>query len=286
MKRLLSYLLACLTALMPPAPEESAVPAEIADPPTAQELQVIRDIITAYGHSDQKQIETRLTDLTEISRDQGERWAGILDNWTYINQELEIPENKLRTDLPNDNTLCIAVLGYQLNPDGTMQRELLGRLQTALNCAKQYPNAYILCTGGGTASWNPDATEADEMGKWLREQGVKPERLILENASLSTAENAHNSCEILRTKYPEIKELAIVTSTYHVPWGTLMFDTECMMRSAVPNEPALRVTAACAFGLDKATFSKAENLHCQTAGMLELIGEYNLANDYYYGRAW
>lgn len=65
--------------------------------------------------------------------------------------------------LPDTDELCIVVLGFQLNPDGSMRDELINRLNVALRSAEKYPNAYIVCTGGGTASGNASATEAGEM---------------------------------------------------------------------------------------------------------------------------
>ena len=39
-----------------------------------------------------------------------------------------------------------------------MKDELVNRLTVALRCAEKYPRAYIVCTGGGTAEKNENAT--------------------------------------------------------------------------------------------------------------------------------
>ena len=91
----------------------------------------------------------------------------------------------------------LTVLGFELNDDGTMQDELIGRLTVALACAEQYPNAYVICTGGGTAKDNPDVTEGGLMGEWMLEHGLDKDRLIIEDQSHTTAENASNSYDIL-----------------------------------------------------------------------------------------
>lgn len=46
--------------------------------------------------------------------------------------------------LPDTDELCIVVLGFQLNPDGSMRDELINRLNVALRSAEKYPNAYIV----------------------------------------------------------------------------------------------------------------------------------------------
>jgi hypothetical protein len=89
----------------------------------------------------------------------GEKWERIMDLWeTPITVNAELPDS-----LPEDDTLCLVVLGFQLNSDGTIKEELEERLKVALSNSEKYPNAYIVCTGGGTATENPDATEAGRM---------------------------------------------------------------------------------------------------------------------------
>ena len=53
-----------------------------------------------------------------------------------------------------------------------MKDELIERLNTALRSLEKYPNAYVVCTGGGTAADNDSATEAGEMAKWLIERAL------------------------------------------------------------------------------------------------------------------
>ena len=59
-------------------------------------------------------------------------------------------------------------------------QELADRLNVALASAEKYPNAYILCTGGGTASKNAKVTEAGQMAQWLTDRGISQERIITE----------------------------------------------------------------------------------------------------------
>ena len=130
---------------------------------------------------------------------------------------------RLPDGLPEDDSLGIVVLGFQLLSSGEMAPELVGRCETALACAAQYPNAYLIVTGGGTASGNRSATEADVMAAWLEEHGIGKAKIIIENRSLTTDQNASNTCSILAEQYPEIRSLAMVSSDYHVALGSMLF---------------------------------------------------------------
>ena len=132
--------------------------------------------------------------------------------------------------LPEDDSLCIVALGFQLNPDGSMSSELVGRCELALACAEKYPEAMIAVTGGGTAWQNSAATEAGVMADWLVQHGVAAERILVEDKSLTTADNAVFTCAILKERYPQVRSLAIVSSDYHLPLGVLLFQ-ECALLS-------------------------------------------------------
>lgn len=157
------------------------------------------------------------------------KWQKIMDHWTWVNTEMDIDPEVLPDGLPQDDSLCIVVLGFALRKDGSMQKELVGRLETALASAEKYPNAYIAVTGGGTARHNASATEAGQMAKWLMEEGIAEERIIIEDESLSTVNNAQFTCALLNEEYPQIEHLAIVTSDYHQGRGALLFEAEAIL---------------------------------------------------------
>ena len=64
------------------------------------------------------------------------------------------------------------------------------KIANGLASAQKYPNAYVAVTGGGTAKNNPNATEADQMAAWMIANGLDENRLIVENKSKSTVQNA------------------------------------------------------------------------------------------------
>ena len=195
----------------------------------ANDTQIIRDILYYYGQHQEK-AETDITRLVEsLSPENREMWSKILTCWhkAYEEQDniLQLPDT-----LPKDEKLCIIVMGYSLHADGTMKDELIGRLQTALSVLETYPGAYILCTGGGTASYNPSITEAGSMARWLKEQGVDEEKIIVENRAYSTEENAINSFRILSEQYPDVDTVILVSSDYHLRRCKLLFYAETVLK--------------------------------------------------------
>ncbi len=187
-------------------------------------LTIISDNVRKPGS-----VQVDIDKLAALDQESADRWAAIIKYWNDTNEKEFINKDILPDGLPDDNSLCIVVLGYQLNADGTMKDELIGRLETALDNADKYPNAYILVTGGGTASANSSATEADCMAEWLIENGIAEDKVIIENMSKTTAENALFSYAILDRDYPEVSSIAIVTSDYHIPLGCMLFNSELML---------------------------------------------------------
>lgn len=192
----------------------------------ATEKDILRQILTYYGHH-QKAAETDILRLMEQLEQENpeaaEDWRQILDKWNWVVEEYEVTWDILPDGLPQDDSLCIIVMGFRLNYGGAMDEELIRRLEVALASAEKYPNAYIACTGGGTSSSNPSATEAGQMAAWLKEQGIAPERIIVENKSYSTEENVLNTYQILSRDYPQIKSIALVSSDYHLRRCQLLF---------------------------------------------------------------
>lgn len=175
-----------------------------------------------YRGSGLADIERLLQKMEAIDADEAAQWRVLMESWHQANTQIDFTNDTLPDGLPDDDSLCIVVMGYQLGSGGTMQDELLNRLNIALAAAKQYPNAYILVTGGATGSGS-NATEASRMASWLMYQNILPERIIQEGNSYSTEDNAINSLKILKSEYPQVKHLALVTSDYHMLRTHLVF---------------------------------------------------------------
>ena len=230
----------------------------------------IRQLITYYRYYQNHaatDLECLLYELTEIDPAKGETWASIMDYWTYVNEDMVLYPDVLPDGLPQDNSLCIVVMGYALSSDGSMRAELIGRLEAALASAQKYPNAYIACTGGGTAKNNKSVTEAGKMAQWLKNRGVDESRIIVENRSLSTVTNAINTCRILATEYPRVTHLALITSDYHLPRSCLLFYTQAVL-TANQGAPLLCIAANAAY---KTTRPDPESIEIQSDNLAQLI---------------
>ena len=261
LRRVLALLLLCAAVAVP-----RFSPAEAREPSDAQQL-IERLVISyaAYGERDSQ----ALAELAALDPGAGERWLRIMDLW-----EAPVTVNAaLPDDLPRDGSLCLVALGFQLNPDGTMREELVERLRVLLAAARQYPNAVIVCTGGGTAAGDPTATEAGRMAEWLRGQGVDPARILVEDRSVTTAQNAIFTFDLLAAHCPQVSRLAIISSDYHIATGTLLFGAEAILR-----ESAVTVAANAAWHAPSGTLSAM----FQAGALIELSGDVETAFAIYY----
>lgn len=80
----------------------------------------------------------------------------------------------------------IVIFGAVVRPDGSPSASLLRRIGFGLEAAREHPDAPILCSGGVC---RPGPSEASIMAQMLLAGGVAPERLILDEKSLSTLDN-------------------------------------------------------------------------------------------------
>ena len=227
---------------------------------------LIRQMINYYLHYQESattDIDCLVYEMSERNPAKAETWASIMEYWSYVNTDMTLHPDVLPDGLPQDETLCIVVMGYALASDGSMKQELVGRLETALASAQKYPKAYIACTGGGTAKNNKTVTEAGQMAAWLMEHGISSNRIIVENKSLSTVSNAINTCKILAEDYPRVTHLAVVTSDYHLARSCLLFHAQSLL-SFDRGSPLLCVAANAAYPTGRSTAAsidiQADNL--------------------------
>ena len=261
------------------ADSSSAAPSSSIDPQRADKI--IEEMAVDYGSfgSEAKdKINTLLGELSACDASAGKRWEKIMDLWMSGSLGKQLNYGVLPDGLPDTDELCIVVLGFQLNPDGTMKDELVQRLTVALNSAKKYPHAYIACTGGGTASENESASEAGEMAKWLEKQGIDKKRIIIEDNSITTAQNAIFTYDILTSKYPSVRKLAIVSSDYHIATGELLFRAESILRSGASGNEKLEVVSNAAWKAPSGSLSAM----FQAGALIELSGNVKTAFDIYY----
>lgn len=233
---------------------------------------LVRKLINYYQyHQAEAEFDFQLI-LAEIEKKDpalANTWRGILDFWIHLNRDMQVHSNVLPDGLPEDDSLCIAVMGYYLHSDGRLRDQLVARLNVALESAKKYPNCYILCTGGGTASENEKATEAGQMAKWLIRKGIDPDRIIVEDDAMSTIQNAQYGCRLLYRDYPQVKYLAVVTSDYHIFRSCLYFNTQAALESYENGTDPIQVIANATCRIQP---NAESDLETQVEGMSILTG--------------
>ena len=248
---------------------------------TVSEASLIEDMVVyygSYGAAAEEKNAALLEQLRSVDPDAAERWGSILKLWKSVDQGIEIHTGILPDGLSDTDELCLVVLGFQLNPDGSMREELIERLKVALACAEKYPNALIACTGGGTAAENKAATEAGKMAEYLIEHGVAPERIIVEDRSQTTAQNAAYTCAILEKNYPRVHQLAIISSDYHIATGTLLFGAQATLSAERTGHERFAVVSNAAYRAPSGSLSAM----FQAGALLELSGDVETAYDIYY----
>lgn len=243
--------------------------------------EIIEELVVDYGnYGDEadERIASLLKELRSVDADAASRWESIMTLWKTVNTALTVNENVLPDGLPDTDELCIVALGFQLNPDGTMRDELIERLTVVKNSAEKYPNALVVCTGGGTAAENEFATEAGKMAEWLVENGIAAERIVVENQSLTTAQNAIYTYNILTEQYPQVKQLVIVSSDYHIATGMLLFEAEAVLRAEKAGAETMHVVSDAAWKAPSGSLSTM----FQAGALIELSGDVDTAFEIYY----
>ena len=242
--------------------------------PKRETQEIIEEMAVDYGSYGEKanaRVDELLQELKSVDPAAAEKWDAVMALWKNA---APAPNYDVLPDgLTDTDALCIVVLGFQLEPDGSMREELVRRLEVAKKSAEKYPNAFVVCTGGGTASENNAATEADKMAEWLTQNGVSSDRVIVENKSLTTAQNAIFTFDILQKTYPQVKELAIVSSDYHIATGNLLFGAEAILRGS-----DVEIVSNAAWKAPSGSLSAM----FQAGALIELSGDTETAFEIYY----
>lgn len=235
LKKMIALCLAILLLL------PCVVPVQAAQDSTGALVRKLINYFHYYQEDAALEYELILEQIREQDPALADTWANILTFWYQLNSDMAFHSNVLPDGLPEDDSLCIVVMGYYLKPEGGIRPELEDRMEVTLASALKYPNAYILCTGGGTASKNSNVTEAGQMAKWLIQKGIDSSRVIVEDNALSTIQNAIYGCKLLYQNYPQVRSLAIITSDYHILRSCLYFHTQAALDAYKAGVQPMRV---------------------------------------------
>ena len=119
------------------------------------------------------------------------------------------------------------------------------------------------------------------MGEWMLAHGLDESRLIIEDQSHTTAENAINSYNILLQSYPQVNSIVLISSSYHIAWGSLLFESAFMKSASENQTPEIHVISNCSCPVENEQYRPEELLRWETGGMLQMVGDNNLAMQYY-----
>ena len=124
-------------------------------------------------------------------------------------QEGKTPK-ELNSDMEYD---AVIILGAQVKPDGTPSVQLTWRLDAAKDAWDMRNVPIVVC---GAQGRDEPMTEADAMEIYLSARGVPGDMILKDPDSFNTVQNLKTAKRLL-DDYPEVRNVLIVTSDYHVP---------------------------------------------------------------------
>jgi uncharacterized SAM-binding protein YcdF (DUF218 family) len=146
--------------------------------------------------------------------------ASPLGDWVISPLERRFP----RPDLTGRPLATIIVLG---GAEEASRRELMGlneaaeRLTEAAALALRHPTATLLFSGGSATIIGKESTGAADARRLFEALGIAPARIVLEDQSRTTWENAVYTCKLLMCRDPGSKAAGgthvMVTSAMHMP---------------------------------------------------------------------
>lgn len=227
MKRFLMFLL-CLCLGFGPACAESA-----ADEP-AGENEALAVLVMDLALATQDPSDENTAQLEEALSGTDDPVAlAVADHWKKVWMD---PDYRLclngtddPAELPVTGRHAFVVLGYAL-VNGQITSELAGRCEAAAAAARAFPDSILVCSGGATGGNNPDGhTEAGIMKEYLTQRcGIAAERIFTDERSLTTADNARYTLDILQEQ--GIGTITIITSAYHQKRGQTLFNALAALR--------------------------------------------------------
>ncbi len=182
-------------------------------------------------------------------------------------------ENRIArpASLPADLS-CIIILGGAFENEVTASRggiefnQAADRFVEGLKLAQAYPAARLLVSGGdGSFSGRYDG-DAQSSAVFFSTFGIAPDRLIREDQSRTTFENATNTKQLLEAN--GLSDCALVTSAFHMPRSVGLFRK--LGITVTPWPVDYRTSGKLALGLD---FSQPSlNAQLTTTALREWAG--------------
>ncbi len=106
------------------------------------------------------------------------------------------------------------------------------RLTETLRLARRLPATKVVFTGGSAAMQGPGNTARQEVGRYLKDVGLAADRVVLEDQSRNTWENALYTRRLLRPAQSD--RFLLVTSAWHMPRAVGAFQAAGLRVTAYP----------------------------------------------------
>jgi uncharacterized SAM-binding protein YcdF (DUF218 family) len=103
-----------------------------------------------------------------------------------------------------------------------VSNESAERVLDTIELAHRYPKARILISGGGGTVFGDGAAESPIIAAYLRSVGIDPSRILVEDRSRTTSENAVFARELAKPR--EGERWLLVTSAWHMPRAVGVFE--------------------------------------------------------------
>ncbi|MEA4944350.1 MAG: ElyC/SanA/YdcF family protein [Propionicimonas sp.] len=167
--------------------------------------------------SNTAQRDLALASISASSDWSGTLWKEFLTTWGSINKAMAM-NNAVPSGLPTKGHVFV-VLGSALSSSGTMTTTLERRLKLAVKALAAYPASKVVVTGGKPKQGN---TEAAVMRTWLIDHGVASSRILTEDKSSNTINNAKNTMAIL-SGLTQYTSYTLITDAGHMRRSSVLF---------------------------------------------------------------
>ncbi|MDI6026147.1 YdcF family protein [Corticibacterium sp. UT-5YL-CI-8] len=197
----------------------------------------------------------------------------VLGVWSTVGAMLMTPleDRYQRPEPPNaiagvivlgggfEGAINLARGGYELNSGGD-------RFVEAAILARRYPEAKIVVSGGNGSLVLDGEGDADTAPRLLEALGVERGRLVLENRSRNTYENAEFSKDMVKPQPGDT--WLLVTSAFHMPRSMALFEKAGFKVTPWPTDYRTSGDEGVGFLRDNAI----DSIQNATLGMREWIG--------------
>ena len=105
------------------------------------------------------------------------------------------------------------------------------------------------------------------MAAWLIRNGVDQDRVITEAKAMSTSQNAKNVYRLLRNHYPQVQNVAVITSDYHMKRSCLVMSAMSSYAQGYQNGEPLKLVANAAY----ITGESSEDVFTQAQALADVV---------------